>query len=91
MNPTYPRARPGNLGRSIQPEGRLAQLVQRLPRHRGERQERIYVDYLPAAFEAKAFRAAPGAVVAGEGLAPIPAAIDQLKKGVSARTIVVRI
>jgi NADPH:quinone reductase-like Zn-dependent oxidoreductase len=51
----------------------------------------IYVDYLPAALEAKAFRAAPEAVVAGEGLAQIPAAIDQLKKGLSARKIVVKI
>ncbi|MEJ8662252.1 MULTISPECIES: zinc-binding alcohol dehydrogenase family protein [Streptomyces] len=51
----------------------------------------IYVDYLPAALKAKVFRAAPEAVVVGEGLDHIPVALDRLKKGVSAQKLVVKV
>jgi len=51
----------------------------------------IYVDFLPAALASGAYRAAPEALVVGEGLEKIPAAIDQLRKGVSAKKLVVRV
>jgi NADPH:quinone reductase-like Zn-dependent oxidoreductase len=51
----------------------------------------IYVDYLPAALAAKTYRAAPEAVVVGEGLDQIPAALDRLRRGVSAQKLVVRV
>jgi NADPH:quinone reductase-like Zn-dependent oxidoreductase len=51
----------------------------------------IYVDFLPAALAAGIYRAAPEAVVAGEGLEQIPSAIDQFRKGVSAKKLVVRV
>ena len=51
----------------------------------------IYVDFLPAALASGTYRAAPDAVVVGEGLAEIPNAIAQLRKGVSARKLVVRV
>jgi NADPH:quinone reductase-like Zn-dependent oxidoreductase len=51
----------------------------------------IYGDYLPAALAARQYRAAPDAVVAGDGLDKIPAALKQLRGGVSAKKIVVRI
>lgn len=51
----------------------------------------IYVDFLPAALAAGTYRAAPDAVVAGDGLEQIPAALQRLRKGVSARKLVVRV
>ena len=51
----------------------------------------IYVDFLPVALATGAYRAAPEAVVVGEGLEQSPAAIDQLRKGVSAKKLVVRV
>jgi NADPH:quinone reductase-like Zn-dependent oxidoreductase len=51
----------------------------------------IYVDFLPAALASGTYRAAPEAVVVGEGLGQIPGAIDQLRRGVSAKKLVVRI
>lgn len=51
----------------------------------------IYVDFLPAALAAGIYKAAPEAVVVGEGLEQIPHAIDQLRKGVSAKKLVVRL
>lgn len=51
----------------------------------------IYVDFLPAALASGAYRAAPEAFVVGEGLEQIPNAIDQLRKGVSAKKLVVRV
>ena len=51
----------------------------------------IYVDFLPAALATGAYRAAPPAVVVGDGLHRIPAAIDQLRAGVSATKLVVRV
>lgn len=51
----------------------------------------IYADFLPAALAAGTYTAAPPAFVVGEGLEQIPAAIDQLRKGVSSRKLVVRI
>jgi len=51
----------------------------------------IYVDYLPAALAAKAFRPAPEAVVVGDGLDQIPVALERLKRGVSAQKLVVRL
>lgn len=51
----------------------------------------IYADFLPAALATGAYRAAPKAVVLGDGLDAIPAAIEQLRKGVSASKLVVRV
>lgn len=51
----------------------------------------IYADFLPAALASGAYRAAPEALVVGEGLEQIPSAIDQLRKGVSASKLVVRV
>jgi NADPH:quinone reductase-like Zn-dependent oxidoreductase len=51
----------------------------------------IYADFLPAALASGAYRAAPEALVVGEGLEQIPSALDQLRKGVSARKLVVRV
>jgi NADPH:quinone reductase-like Zn-dependent oxidoreductase len=51
----------------------------------------IYADFLPAALASGAYRAAPEAVLVGEGLAQIPNAIDRLRKGVSAKKLVVRV
>lgn len=50
----------------------------------------IYVDFLPAALATGTYHAAPEAVLVGEGLDQIPKAIDQLRKGVSAKKLVVR-
>ena len=51
----------------------------------------IYVDFLPAALASGIYRAAPDAVVVGEGLAEIPNALAQLREGVSAQKLVVRV
>jgi hypothetical protein len=51
----------------------------------------IYADFLPAALASGTYRAAPAALVVGEGLEQIPSALDQLRKGVSARKLVVRV
>lgn len=51
----------------------------------------IYLGFLPAALSAGTYRAAPEAVVVGEGLEQIPEAIDRLRKGVSAKKLVVRL
>ncbi len=51
----------------------------------------IYVDFLPAALTAGIYRAAPAAVVVGDGLEQIPGAIDQLSSGVSAKKLVVQV
>lgn len=49
----------------------------------------IYVDYLPKALQAGTFVPAPEPLVAGKGLESIQAAVDLLKKGVSAKKVVV--
>jgi NADPH:quinone reductase-like Zn-dependent oxidoreductase len=51
----------------------------------------IYADFLPAALASGAYQAAPEALVVGEGLEQIPSALDQLRKGVSASKLVVRV
>ena len=51
----------------------------------------IYADFLPAALACGAYRAAPEALVVGEGLEQIPNALDRLRKGVSASKLVVRL
>jgi hypothetical protein len=51
----------------------------------------IYTDFLPAALASGAYRAAPAPLVVGEGLEQIPSALDQLRKGVSASKLVVRL
>jgi NADPH:quinone reductase-like Zn-dependent oxidoreductase len=51
----------------------------------------IYVDFLPAALAAGIYKAAPEAVVVGDGLGQIPAALQRLRKGISARKLVVRL
>jgi NADPH:quinone reductase-like Zn-dependent oxidoreductase len=51
----------------------------------------IYVDFLPAALAAGAYRAAPDAIVVGDGLARIPDALQQLRHGVSAQKLVVTV
>ena len=51
----------------------------------------IYTDFLPAALTAGAYRAAPDATVVGDGLARIPAVVQQLRDGVSATKLVVTV
>jgi NADPH:quinone reductase-like Zn-dependent oxidoreductase len=51
----------------------------------------IYVDYLPAALAAGAYRAAPDPIVVGDGLNQIPGAIARIRRGVSAQKLVVRL
>ena len=51
----------------------------------------IYVDFLPAALAAGAYRAAPDATVVGDGLACIPDALQRLRRGVSAQKLVVTV
>lgn len=51
----------------------------------------IYVDFLPAALRCGDFRPAPEATVVGTGLAAIPDALQQLRRGVSATKLVVTI
>ena len=51
----------------------------------------IYADFLPAALAAGAYRAAPDATVVGDGLARIPDALQQLRRGVSATKLVVTV
>lgn len=51
----------------------------------------IYVDFLPRALATGTYRPAPDATVVGEGLESIPLAIQQLKKGVSAKKLVVAV
>jgi Alcohol dehydrogenase GroES-like domain len=51
----------------------------------------IYADFLPAALASGAYRAAPDALVVGDGLEQIPRALDQLRMGVSASKLVVRV
>jgi len=51
----------------------------------------IFVDYLPKALEDGTFVASPPAEVAGEGLGSVQGALDELKKGVSAKKLVVKL
>ncbi|MGH3645532.1 MAG: zinc-binding alcohol dehydrogenase family protein [Mycobacterium sp.] len=51
----------------------------------------IYVDFLPAALAKGTYRAAPEAVVVGDGLDKIPDALERLKAGVSAKKLVVTV
>ncbi|MCB8877906.1 zinc-binding alcohol dehydrogenase family protein [Acidisoma silvae] len=51
----------------------------------------IYADFLPAALAAGAFRAEPPAEVVGTGLDAIPAGLQQLRKGVSAKKLVIAV
>jgi NADPH:quinone reductase-like Zn-dependent oxidoreductase len=51
----------------------------------------VFVDFLPAALASGHYRAEPPANVVGTGLEAIPAAIEQLKRGVSASKLVVTI
>jgi NADPH:quinone reductase-like Zn-dependent oxidoreductase len=51
----------------------------------------IYTGFLSAALAAGAYRAAPDASVVGDGLARIPAALQQLRDGVSATKLVVTV
>ncbi|MCX7521382.1 zinc-binding alcohol dehydrogenase family protein [Microbacterium sp. STN6] len=51
----------------------------------------IYAHYLPAALASGTYRAAPEAVVVGDGLEQIPVALDRLRHGVSAQKLVVRL
>ena len=51
----------------------------------------IYSEFLPAALANGTYRAAPDAVIVGQGLESIPKAIDQLRAGVSASKLVVSI
>ncbi|MFC8716303.1 zinc-binding alcohol dehydrogenase family protein [Kitasatospora sp. NPDC057198] len=49
----------------------------------------VYADFLPAALASGAYRTAPDAVVVGHGLAAVPDALRELRKGVSAKKLVV--
>ena len=51
----------------------------------------IYTGFLPAALASGAYRAAPDASVVGDGLTRIPAALQQLRDGVSATKLVVTV
>ncbi|OZM70381.1 Zn-dependent oxidoreductase [Amycolatopsis antarctica] len=51
----------------------------------------IYVDFLPAALAKGTYQAVPNHVIVGAGLDKIPDALDQLRKGVSAKKLVVTI
>jgi NADPH:quinone reductase-like Zn-dependent oxidoreductase len=51
----------------------------------------IYADYLPTALANGGYRAAPDALVVGDGLEQIPAALARLRHGVSAQKLVVRV
>jgi NADPH:quinone reductase-like Zn-dependent oxidoreductase len=51
----------------------------------------IYADFLPTALATGAYRAEPPAEVIGQGLDKIPAALEQLRGGVSAKKLVVTI
>ncbi|GAA2570160.1 hypothetical protein GCM10010435_50440 [Winogradskya consettensis] len=51
----------------------------------------VYADFLGPALAAGTYRAAPEAVVVGEGLDKIPEALARLRKGVSAQKLVVRL
>jgi NADPH:quinone reductase-like Zn-dependent oxidoreductase len=51
----------------------------------------IYTGFLPSALATGAYRAAPDASVVGDGLARIPAALQQLRDGVSATKLVVTV
>jgi NADPH:quinone reductase-like Zn-dependent oxidoreductase len=49
----------------------------------------IYADFLPTALASGAYRAEPPAEIVGHGLAAIPEGLARLRKGVSARKLVV--
>jgi hypothetical protein len=49
----------------------------------------IYVDFLPEALTSGAYRTAPDALIAGNGLDQIPMGLQRLKEGVSAAKVVV--
>jgi hypothetical protein len=49
----------------------------------------IYEDYLPTALAERKFVAAPEPYVVGEGLESIQTGLDALRKGVSAKKVVV--
>lgn len=51
----------------------------------------VYVDFLPTALATGTYRAAPDAVIVGTGLDQIPEALEQLRKGVSAKKLVVTV
>jgi NADPH:quinone reductase-like Zn-dependent oxidoreductase len=51
----------------------------------------IYTDFLPAALATGAFRAEPPAEVVGSGLGAIPAGLQRLRNGVSAKKLVVTV
>ncbi|MDQ7809803.1 zinc-binding alcohol dehydrogenase family protein [Amycolatopsis sp. A133] len=49
----------------------------------------VFTRFLPAALATGTYRAAPEAVIAGDGLEQIPAALERLRQGVSAQKLVV--
>ena len=51
----------------------------------------IYADFLPTALASGAYQAAPPAEIVGDGLEAIPAGLKRLRRGVSARKLVVTI
>jgi NADPH:quinone reductase-like Zn-dependent oxidoreductase len=51
----------------------------------------IYADFLPAALATGAYRAEPKAEIVGHGLDAIPAGLKRLRKGVSAKKLVVTV
>lgn len=51
----------------------------------------IYNDFLPGALASGAYRAEPRAEIVGHGLDAIPAGLEQLRRGVSAKKLVVNI
>lgn len=51
----------------------------------------VYIDFLPKALEDGTFQCSPPPEVVGEGLGSIQGALDELKKGVSAKKLVVKL
>jgi hypothetical protein len=49
----------------------------------------IYEDFMPTALSSGIYQSAPEAVVVGHGLSAIPGGLEQLKKGVSAKKLII--
>ncbi len=49
----------------------------------------IYEDFIPTALSSGIYQSAPKAVVVGHGLSAIPSGLEQLKKGVSAKKLII--
>ncbi|KAJ0423288.1 zinc-binding oxidoreductase CipB [Aspergillus carlsbadensis] len=75
--------------RYIAPEGVTVKSILGTTLRDNEVGKAIYEDFLPGALETGSFVPAPEPLVAGEGLESVQGAVDLMRKGVSARKIVV--